>query len=304
MAARCRAAEVKGGKRRPALLKLYGDTLCEACERWARRCLLDFPHAWCKLKLTLGERQSGAGSKVSYTPTPGVPVNVDADALMGVLVEVAGWAAQAAADSTGASRSGGLGRGYASMCENVAFAEVRFADMVACRTLAFKSWDESGTVPQKVELSGLDIARRIVDAAARSRSHLGESVRVRREPLPCPRCGTPRVLVREVQDNRGRVSASDGSATPEVVRCMACGEQWAEADYRWLSRLVLGEKEGRKMLELAQWLIAEARWQRDCMEWLVAERDWALNDVAQVIGISGGAAAMLTKIRSTVAVGA
>lgn len=301
MGGRCRSAEVKDGKRRPALLTTQAG-LCEPCLRWVLRSLAEFPRDWWRLKAALGDRLKGSSDKITYTPTPTVPINVDTDALMCGLVDVAAQAAQATEAVTGIRRSGGVGRGFRSLSENAEFAEKRFAEVIAGERgfamFSFTGWDESGTVRQKVEINGFEIARRVVDLSAKVRGQLGESEKLRREPLPCPRCDTPRALVREVQDRRRWVSQTvpDGSATPEVVRCLSCGEQWSESDYKWLSRLVLGEKEGKQMLELSQWLVAEARWERDVAAWLAAEAHWALADIAGVMGVDG-AAALLAQVR-------
>lgn len=284
--------EVLNGKRVPALLTEQSG-VCPVCVNHVRRCLSAAERDWCKLKLVLGEREASGSDKVTFTRSPAIPINIHADALMVELREVVGLAAKMVALECGVKRPRRASQ-YRGLVADVGLVGPRLDVLIGAKSRWFAVRDDEGR--SVAELSGVDLVRQLVDVHAKVRSHTGESVRVRREPLPCPRCDTPRALVREVQDRRGYVSASDGSATPEVVRCVSCGEQWSEADYRWLSQLVLSEKEGRQVLELAQWLLAEARWERDVAAWLAAEREWALADIARTVGVES-AAVLVEQVR-------
>lgn len=243
----CRGFVLEGGKRAPATI----DTprgLCAQCERFVARSLKELPGDWCRLKLTIGEFRMSAGGG-GRRPKPGsrVPLNAATDALMRDIVSVCAWATASVAQELNVD-PGMVGRNPSST--------------VAYRTIT----RAVGLVASRIEKligtpDGVEICEQIVLLHRRATRQLGEAEQRERLHLPCPSCGRVS-LVREVQDLRGRQSAN-GVETPEVVRCLSCDGgpnrdgTWTEAEYTWLSTMVLSEREEHNVLK---YLLAEANW--------------------------------------------
>ncbi|PKQ59740.1 hypothetical protein B5566_02545 [Mycobacterium sp. MHSD3] len=287
----CRQFIVEDGRRRAALLTTPTG-LCEGCQRWVRASMRALPDDWLKLELTIGEHRALVGDK-TRRPRPGskVPINVATDDLMRRIVEAAHTAAALVAKTTGARwrgypRSTTTGRDYRLV-------------QAAARLVA-----ERVDVLIAAEDGGLDAAIRIVDLHRQAVQQLGETRQRERQHLPCPSCGV-QALVREVQDRRPAYSSGphDGRQTPEVIRCLACdggpnGDgTWTETEYRWLSTMVISEREEHNMLK---WLLAEAQWERDIATWLAAEREWVMAEIARMTGMDGPDA-LLARVRAVTA---
>lgn len=232
----CRGFEVVDGRRRAALLTEAAG-LCQLCQRWVRRSLRLLPQDWLKLKLTLGEDRRV--DKVAQTrrgkPGSRVLINVDGDELMTQIVALADTAAAVVAES--------LGVQYRARADKVSRAsQQQYRLLTRAVDLAANSVDVL-----VADADGIDVAVQILKLRRRVVSHLGETAQRERKHLPCPSCGAT-TLVKEVQDRRGRES-TDGIETPEVIRCLSCDGgpnrdgTWTEAEYRWLSMMVLSERE-------------------------------------------------------------
>lgn len=288
MGALCRDYRVVDGRRQAAQLTTAVG-LCDACRRWARRCVRELPTDWCKLKLTLGESRALIGDKTRRPkPGPKVPLNVASDALMGDIVDTASAAAEVVAAAINATRrrighaGGSSGHDYRLLADSAAIV-AEHIDKLA------------------TDADGLHLTRRMCMLHSGVRRHLGETQQRERQHLPCPFCGG--VVIKEVRDLRGRTSIN-GTETPEIIRCTSCDNgpnrdgTWTEAEYQWLSKQVLSEREEINVLK---WLLAEAQWQRDVHAWLAAEREWALDIVADTLEVNGGAVALIGRLHDAVA---
>lgn len=266
----CREHTIEDGQRQPATIETPTG-MCRGCQRWVRRCLKSLPHDWCRLKLTIGEnrsREAGGGRRPK--PASRVLLNVNADDLMRQIHEACNQAAELVAAELNTQwvsrRPSGRGWDYRAITAAVALVAERIDTLTSTA-------------------AGAGIALRVTNLHRLVTRQLGETRQREHKHLPCPSCGA-QALVREVQDRRGAVSADDGSATPEVVRCLACDGgpnrdgTWTETEYEWLSTMVLSEREEHEVLK---WLLAKAEWERDLALWLAEERQWALGDVAKLL---------------------
>lgn len=268
----CRGYTVTDSRRIPALLEQQLG-LCDPCQRWVRSAMRQLPGDWCKLKLTIGE--SRAPLRGGRRPKPGsrVPINVGADELMRQIVTAA-WDAGALVAAELNARWPWIRQTRSSVHD--------YQLLVAAERLASPNVGALISNP-----AGIGVALLITHLHRRVAQQVGETMQRERKHLPCPSCGA-QALVQEVQDRRGHVSASDGSATPEVIRCLACDGgpnrdgTWTETEYEWLAQMVLSEREEHNVLK---WLLAEAQWERDYALWLAVEREWALDVVAVEMGI-------------------
>jgi hypothetical protein len=253
----CREHTIEDGQRVPAQIETPTG-MCRGCQRWVKRSLTALPHDWCRLKLTIGEnrsREAGGGRR----PKPGsrVLVNVNSDDLMRQIHDTCSAAAEIIAHDFNARwvrrRPTGRGRDYRAIADAAKLVGANIETLTA-------------------RPAGAEVALRITNLHRLVVRQLGETSQREHKHLPCPSCGA-QALVREVQDRRRTVSADDGSATPEVVRCLACDGgpsrdgTWTETEYEWLSTMVLSEREAL-----------------DVWKYLLAERDWALARLAKELG--------------------
>lgn len=287
----CRGHTVTNGERQPAQLTTPVG-LCESCQRWVGAALRALPGDWCKLKLTIGESRasvSGGGRR----PKPGsrVPLNVSADELMRHMV-LAAWDAGSHVAGELSSRWDWVRRPRSSAHDYRLLVAAELLVSPNVRLLAANQ-------------DGVRTALFLGHLHRRATQHLGETLQRERQHLPCPSCGA-QALVKEVQDRRGRESVA-GVQTPEVIRCLACDGgpnrdgTWTEAEYQWLSRMVLDEREEIAVLK---WLLAQAEWERDMAAWLAAERYWVLGYVAGVLNIENdpglaSADGLIDRVRGT-----
>lgn len=268
----CRGYTVTDGRRTPALLEQQHG-LCDPCQRWVRSALRQLPGDWCKLNLTLGEPSRSVKSG-GRRPKPGsrVPINVGADELMRQIV-IASWDAGALVAAELNTRWPWIRQTRSSVHD--------YQLLVAAERLASPNVGSLISDP-----AGIGVALLITHLHRRVTQQIGETRQRERQHLPCPSCGA-QALVKEVQDRRGLVSAGDGTATPEVIRCLSCDGgpnrdgTWTEAEYQWLAQMVLSEREEHNVLK---WLLAEAQHERDVASWLASERHWVLGKFAQSLG--------------------
>lgn len=288
----CRGYTVTNGQRIPAQLTTE-DGLCKPCQRWVRTAIRNLPGDWCKLKLTIGESRSPIRGGRRPKPGSRVPINVSTDELMRHIVAACNYAAELVAAELNTEWRW-YGRATTSAHD--------YRLLVAAELMVSPHVDKLAEADTAAALRLADLHRRVTQ-------QLGETRQRERQHLPCPSCGA-QALVKEVQDRRRNVSAADGTATPEVIRCLACDGgpnrdgTWTEAEYQWLSRMVLDEREE---MNLTKWLVAEANWQRDVVAWLAAERHWVLGYVAGVLNIESdpglsSADALIDRVRGTLVI--
>lgn len=215
------------------------------------------PSDWCKLLITIGENRAPERVE-SRKPKPGsrVPINLNADALMREIVDAGNEAAEYVAVQMNVQQSALVKRYLKRGWSTSNMQEYRM--VVASSRLVGESIDKI------LDEGGLPLILRVSELHRRVRHHLGDVAQRERQHLPCPSCGRA-TLIKEVQDLRGRQSA-DGVETPEVIRCLSCDGgpnrdgTWTETEYKWLSTMVLSEREEHDVLK---WLLAEAQWRLD-----------------------------------------
>lgn len=242
----CQAFIIEDGRRAPARIDMpHG--LCDSCARWVRHSLKALPQDWLKLKLTIGESRTQIGGGRRPKPESRVLLNTGTDAMMRDIVSLCTWAVKTVAPV------------LRIMSEVV---PPNPSSVVEYRVITRAVALVSDNVTKLVTVAdGVEICEQIVLLHRRAVRQLGETEQREKLALPCPSCGR-QSLVREVQDRRGRESVG-GVATPEVVRCLSCeggpnrDGTWSESDYRWLSTMVLSEREEANVL---RWLLAEANW--------------------------------------------
>lgn len=246
-AALCRSYTVIDGRRIPQAVA-GPEMLCEGCQRLVTRALRQLPRDWCKLKITLGESARIDTEPRRTKPGSRVLINLAADELMDRIAQTCERAGAMVADRVNIKpnrprTNRESGSEFRRMCRSISILILHIDKLL----------DNS---------PGIDAGADIVKLHQQAARHLGETQQRERLHLPCPSCGNAS-LVREVQDRRGRSSGDDGTATPEVVRCLSCdggpsGDgTWTETEYEWLSHMVLSEREEHNVLS---WLLAEAQW--------------------------------------------
>jgi hypothetical protein len=213
---------------------------CGPCGRLVRRCVKDLPQQWLRLRASLGESRVLVSGGRRPRPGSSAPINLGTDALMRDIVR----ALQDAAALVGPELNVAVTDISSNPSSVVEFrAMTRASDLVAPHVDRLLVLD-----------GGAEVAEVLVRLHGRCVKQLGEDRQRERLHLPCPLCSR-QALVKEVQDRRGWASGPE--ATPQVVRCMMCNEQWAEAEYEWLSKIVISERDEQQMLK---WLLAELNW--------------------------------------------
>lgn len=249
------------GERIPATLQDTGP-LCGACKGALRAAVKALPVAYYELYALLGERETAIlGSRVSGTPQPPIPINIAVETLQVLIVETAERAAELIAEKLNVdmvSRRAGWplrrGRALIKACELI---EPHVEALIAMPTIEHTVWLNDKMWVKY--LDGAQIGMQLVRLHRLARRHLGQTVPVQRQDVPCPHCHQ-KALVREVRDLRGtRSDSRPGESTPEVVSCRNCGDEWTETEWRWLQNLILTEAQ-QKEVDVLQWLLAEQTW--------------------------------------------
>jgi hypothetical protein len=93
----CRQAEKIDGKRHGART-IEAHALCDACTKHIADCARQLPSDYRMLAESLGERRSDTTEFVKSTPTPAIPINAGAEAIMSAICEIADRAAAVVSD--------------------------------------------------------------------------------------------------------------------------------------------------------------------------------------------------------------
>ncbi|ORA25186.1 hypothetical protein [Mycobacterium aquaticum] len=309
-AGRCLGTELDNRGTKHAAIVTADGQLCEKCIRHVSKIFKRLEDDWDALEVLMGEKQSQQGVRVSYTSSPGVPLNTDAEAkqvLMLELVDLAADIVAAAIDkdyTPPVKRSLRLQTGVDLVHPNLSVLLEAPADWVL-------RWDRSGEVhgeepteyvklgPGKYQgldrdgneldgtggrhvlMSGVDIALELWGLHDLIRGMYGARKRDQRReyPMPCHGCGR-RALHREYGT--------------DLIHCSKCppNSQWGrgftEDDYHRLAgftKFHLKVQEEADM-ELLKWLLAEANWEKQVTAWLAAEKEWHLERAARVAGFT------------------
>lgn len=273
--------------------------LCPACMERLKRAVKGLPRDYQRLSDEIGERRTADGAKVAMSTELPVNINVRREMLLTQIVEIADRAADVVETEltmTGAGRhragspSGMERRGYRasgaattgsptvtidmavklllSALDVLAEAEAQPHTLWAPLPDSDEECDKypQGQPRQIVELSGVDVAYRIVQLSSDVYHELGLDRLRHSFVAPCPAW-----LHRERRYCQAEtVGRDDGSS---IVDCETCGATWNEDEYWFIEGLVLDEIEEREEHELLRYLLAEAYWRLD-----------AVRDVADALG--------------------
>lgn len=201
-------------------ITLHPNTLCPECihrvplavaELWSdylalNRAVIDPTHL------------AGTGAGVHSTPTPPVPVDVHAAALMSEIAEEAHRCAECIADRLHMSAPPATSVGR---CLDL--IEVNVDVLLGVPPHAAMTWNRAGDDRIVVELDGPALAVRLVELHRRARLAVAADVGRERMPLPCPLC------------EHSTVGRWHGSVE---IDCRSCGRVWTPEEYRQMTQIL------------------------------------------------------------------
>ncbi|QDF19382.1 hypothetical protein [Mycolicibacterium fortuitum] len=246
--------------------------LCGGCNYRLQRAVGYMAKDWLRLRAHLGQTASAdLNDRVGGTREPAIPLNTQVEALMSRLVELAERATAMVGKPTDRSRGRSDQRDAQAIDQAVQNLLPRIDKLLAAPatdTLVWSriptgddEWNPTGQLGQPrvvAKVSGLDVAADIVKASRRVGQLLGKDRLRHHYAMPCP-----------AMDKRGRycgamtVGRDDGQAR---VNCSTCGASWTEAEYDFLSGLVLDEIQLREENDMLRYLLAEAYWRLDSLQ--------------------------------------
>ncbi|OBC11415.1 hypothetical protein A5784_35035 [Mycobacterium sp. 852013-50091_SCH5140682] len=309
-AGRCLGTELDNRGTKHAAIVTDEGQLCEKCTQHVSKIIGRLVDDWFALDGLLGEKQSQQGVRVSYTASPGVPLNTDAEAKQVQMVELVDLAADIVAAAIDkdhnppAKRRRRLQAGVALVHPNLSVLLEAPADWVL-------RWDRSGEVhgedpteyvkigPGKyrgldrdgneldgtggryVLMSGVDIALELWKLHDLVLGMRGERKRDQRDHMatPCHWCG-----YRSLYRDHGA----------DLIYCTRCPKGSPGASGYPLERHKELEKRSEfymkvlreQELDTVKWLLAEKEWRIQVNSWLAAERLWRLTQAATVAGFT------------------
>lgn len=267
---------------RPAVI--IDGTICEGCMWRLTKVMRWMVADFVKLHRYIGERGSAAGQRVHGTRDPGIPINVATEALMRRLVEAVDRAASVVESElgmTGVARArsdsppdGRTGRGYlaANGRRHTTPSDALTVDRgarILQSTLdvlvdAEPDWHQvwlplpdgdeeadrypNGQPHELVALSGLDLARELVNIHRLVGMQLGLTRLRTPSDCPCHRCGN---------ETLGR----DNGCWD--IDCTTCGARYTEDEHGFLIRCTVDESQSRDEDQLLKYLLAEAYYRLD-----------------------------------------
>lgn len=268
---------------RPAMI--IDGVICEGCTWRLTKVVRWLATDFLRLHLHIGERGAATGQRVHSTRDPGIPINVATEALMRRLVEVLDRAAsmvESELGMTGVARARSdsspatTARGYlaANGYRHTTPSDGRMVSLAA-RTLhstvdvlidVEPQWhlvwlplpdnDEEadrykhGQPRELVELSGLDVARELVNVHNLIRMQLGLTRLRAHSDAPCHRCGS---------ETLGR----DNGCWD--IDCTTCGARYTEDEHGFLIRCTVDESQSRDEDQMLKYLLAEAYYRLDLL---------------------------------------
>lgn len=280
------------GTQRMAAIIASSRGLCDRCRGAVAAAVHDLERDHEQLLFAVTqERTRGPDNRVSGTPTPPIPLDTRAEALARTLAEwaeVAGAmvAAELAIDPPTSQRARGHPRRDGRLVSRArGIVEPNLELLLAAEAQPIVVWDRDGVGRRVDEADGIDVALRLVWCHRQVLAMSDPDPR-QRLAMPCPvfDCGAPTLGV------------SNGSTD---VTCSTCGGRWTEREYQWLAGLLVADiQRDDEDGDMWEWLLAEARWQRDVAEWVAAEREFILA-AARIVVIDD--AIKLTKLRKVAA---
>lgn len=258
--------------RRGAVIVADDGPLCDGCYARLQTAVKFMPKDWLRLKASLGERFGADSDRVHQTRSPGIPLNTAVEALMCRIVEVTDLAASMVESEmriTKRPASEYRSRQLATVDGAVKRLDGTLDVLLDAPAQPMNVWgripsgdegwdDKIGQPRELVEMDGLDVAAEIVRVNREVGRLLGKSRLRHHYSMPCP-----------ALDKKGRycgaftVGRDDGEAR---VNCTTCGASWNDAEYDFLSGLVLDEIQLREENDMLRYLLAEAYWRLDSLQ--------------------------------------
>lgn len=244
------------------------EPLCRGCMMRLESAVNHMLDDYDRLSDAIGDSVAGGGDKVHLTRDAAIPLNTAAEALMSRIHDSTTRAAEMVAAEMNMT-----GRAWPP---NQRLALDRAVKMLAptLQVLIYiepqahhvwdripsgdDGWDQNGQPTTIVELSGLDMARELVEINRLVGVQLGKSRLRHHFSMPCPAydykkrryCGAMTV---------GRDDGADR------VNCSTCGTAWTEVEYGFLTGLVVSEIKQREENDMLRFLLAEAYWRLDTL---------------------------------------
>lgn len=290
---RCRDHVLVGGVKFGALIESQRG-LCRRCFGMVRGAIGSIEGDYAKLNGAVGDHASSGEVHVSGTREPPMPLNGTVLALRSTLSEWAEAAMWAVAEPLGIDvRERHKAKGWPVKDGPVITQAGRILPenlklLLDAPEQSVTVWVSTGFAIR--DMDGIDIAMKLCDIHHEVNQVLGLTNPRIRLSLPCPKydCGT-----------HGTVGMDNGSTE---ITCTACGGAWSQAEYDWLSKLLITDEQ-EKETAMLKYLLAEARWKTAVGQWLVAERDHKLLQLgrlsrmsaADLAGIDGAAVVNLVR---------
>jgi hypothetical protein len=266
----------KDPQRRPAIIDTRRG-LCRRCTQQIRHAFQDLARDLVALDGAVADRLTVAAEHVNRTADPAMPLNGPVLALRATLSDWCEAAVEMVADNLNIEPAvRHKAKGFPVYDDH----PIRQAHRVIPDNLKLLLeaqeqpvcvWNRAGTARYIEDMDGITVALQVWAAHRQIAAAIGETNPRRRLGMPCPAldCGAPTLGIDNGQTD---------------VNCTSCGGRWTEAEYDWLSGLLLSDLRQHEKDEdtMLKWLLAEAGWQRDVAAWLLAERNFKLGKITSL----------------------
>lgn len=247
------------------------DALCKGCMTRLAHAVTNLPQDYGRLAAVLGDSMAGGGDKVHLTREAALPINTATEALMSRIVESSTRAAEMVAVAMNMDGRAWPPQPYmaVSRASKILAQTLRVLLVVEPQTHLMwgripsgdEGWDDSphgGQPTELVEVSGLDMAKELVEINRLVGVQLGKARLRHHYSMPCP-----------AWDNKAKrycgaftIGQDDGS---DRINCSTCGTSWTEEQYGVLEGLVLADIQLREENDMLRFLLAEAYWRLDTL---------------------------------------
>lgn len=259
--------------------------ICRGCMTRLETVVRYLPKDYDRLRAALGEYSAAGSDKVRSSRDAAIPLNTQVEALMARIVEVAERASDMVDDVLGVEDGGPHRAAVVTVTPpegsqpetfRVQIRGNRMADLSrAVKKLSGtldvliqapvqaalvwsriptgdEEWDDKIGQPRElVEMSGLDVARELVEINRLVGVQLGKAKLRHHYSMPCPAYDAHK---------KGwclafTVGRDDGA---DRFDCTTCGASWTEAEYGFLQRMTLDSIREREENNMMRYLLAEA----------------------------------------------
>jgi len=273
----CRNAETideLGRKTRAGAVIAEPTGLCPACTSNVRNAVEDLPADYVALHISLGETTGSSGAKVSSTPTPPIPIDVNKYSLMTAISENLDRAAEIVSEALNCDPPAGkiahrLHRAATMVSTNLPKlldrGDVDLWVWEKCDTRCGEKGCPAGEHFRISWRTGTETALILRDLHRRARATVGEFDKVIRIEAPCGECGAPSLQ----QD-----------PTTGNVNCRECGHEWTEQLLGLACRMIKRQQQEKHDMAVN----AELEKRAIEAEWRAAELQWKLTQALRLIG--------------------